>query len=88
MSSWTYPIDGEIKKFPEPEVNIPTDTHYFTKSKGFYTPSGVLRSVALYIDGLGQYDSVEAMTFFPEMQGWAGMISVYHDRAPASTKVA
>ena len=84
MSSWTYPIDGEIARFPEPEVEIPTDLHYFTKSKGSYTPSGVLRSMALYIDQLGQDDTVEAVVTFPELGGWAGMVAVYHDRPAAA----
>ena len=92
MNSWTYPINGDIVKFPEPEVEIPTETHYFTKSKGSYTVSGVLRSMALFIDGLGEYDSVEAVSVFPELGGWAGMVTVYYDRmsepASAALRVA
>jgi hypothetical protein len=87
-NSWTYPIQGDIKKFPEPEVDIPTETHYFTKTKGSYTVSGVLRSMALFIDGLGEYDSVEAVSVFPELGGWAGMVTVYYDRHVQATTEA
>jgi hypothetical protein len=83
-NSWTYPINGDIIKFPTAEVEIPTETHYFTKQKGVYSVSGVLRSMALFVDGLGEDDSVEAVSVFPEMGGWAGMVTVYYDRHPTS----
>jgi hypothetical protein len=86
-NSWTYPIAGKHVRFPSHEddhvVELPTELHYFTKQQGSYTPSGVLRSVALFIDGLSEWESVEAMTFFPEQGGWGAMITVYHDSPPA-----
>lgn len=72
MSSWTYPISGDI--------------HYFArddKAKGGYTSSGVLRSMALFIDGLANDQSVEAIMAYPERDGWSGMVAVYQDRAAA-----
>lgn len=84
-NSWTYPLAGSVIKFPADDehiVELDTELHYFTKQSGSYTPSGVLRSVALFIDQLPEWDSVESMSFFPEMQGWAATIAVYHDRPP------
>lgn len=89
-NSWTYPIAGEIVKLGPDDshiVELPVDMHYFTKQSGAYSPSGVLRSVALYIDGLSEWDSVESMSFFPEMAGWAATIAVYHDTPPAADTV-
>lgn len=83
-NSWTYPISGDVIKLgPEDGhiVEVPTELHYFTKQKGSYSPSGVLRSVALFIDGLSEFDSVESMSFFPELGGWAATVAVYHDGA-------
>lgn len=92
MNSWTYPISGNTYHFPEREgdASFTSETHYFTKSVGGYSPSGVLRSVALFIDGLAESGSVEAMMFYPEFrdQGettWAAMISVYYDRPGTTT---
>lgn len=93
-SSWTYPISGEIKKFPDRgEAEFPADVHYFTKSVGGYSVSGVLRSMALFIDGLPDTDSVEAVTVYPEYRDdfavtWAGMVTVYHDKPAASAVLA
>jgi hypothetical protein len=87
-NSWTYPVSGKVMKFPaQPDpsehiVEVPTELHYFTKQGGTYTPSGVLRSMALFIDGLAEWDSVENITVFPELGGWAGMVAVYHDMPP------
>lgn len=89
--SWTYPISGQVTKLgPEDGhiVELPTEMHYFTKQSGSYTPSGVLRSVALFIDGLGEWDSVESMSFFPELGGWAATVAVYHDLPPAASAAA
>lgn len=78
MSSWTYPINGDI--------------HYFTrddKLKGAYTSSGVLRSMALFIDGLPNNHSVEAIVAYPERDGWSGMVAVFADNvAPAAAVYA
>lgn len=86
-NSWTYPISGKHIRFPSHSedhiVELPTELHYFTKQQGSYTPSGVLRSVALFIDGLSEWESVECMQFFPEQGGWGGMVTVYHDTPPA-----
>lgn len=86
-NSWTYPISGEIAKFPEGgEASVDTELHYFTKSVGGYSVSGVLRSMALFIDGLSNNSSVEAVFIYPEYREyasettWAGMVAVYHDR--------
>lgn len=86
-NSWTHPIAGKHVRFPAHSddhiVELPTELHYFTKQQGSYTPSGALRSVALFIDGLSEWESVEAMMFFPEMSGWGAMVTVYHDTPPA-----
>lgn len=86
-NSWNYPIAGAVTRIgPEEDhvVELPVEMHYFTKQSGSYTPSGVLRSVALFLDGLdAELDSVESMTFFPELGGWAATIAVYHDQPSA-----
>ncbi len=86
-NSWNYPISGEISHFPDKgEASFTAEVSYFTRAVGGYSPSGVLRSVALFIDGLSDTASVEAMMFYPEFrdeQGettWAAMVSVYHDK--------
>lgn len=68
MNSWTYPIRGDI--------------HYFTKAgTNQYSPSGVLRSMALFIDGVQSEDcTVEAIVVYPEDKGWSGLVAVYYDR--------
>lgn len=88
MSSWHYPIAGEVAKFPEGDAEFNVAMHYFTKAREQYTPSGVLRSMALFIDGLEEHQSVEAMFTYPEYSegaglGWAGMVAVYNDRPAA-----
>lgn len=88
MNSWTYPIKGEHKRFPEPDqpASFDAEAHYFTKAKGGYSASGVLRSIALFIDGLPKADSVENISVYPEYRDgetvdrWGGMVTVYHDR--------
>jgi hypothetical protein len=87
-SSWAYPIAGQVAQFPEGDAEFDVKMHYFTKAREQYTPSGVLRSMALFIDGLEETQSVEAMFVYPEFtegygQGWAGMVAVYHDRPAA-----
>lgn len=85
MNSWTYPITGEIKHFPDKgEASFHAEVHYFTRTVGGYSPSGILRSMALFIDGLSETSSVEAMSVYPEYRDgpettWAGMVSVYYD---------
>lgn len=68
MNSWTYPIDGHI--------------HYFTKAgTNQYSPSGVLRSMALFIDSVqSDHASIEAIVVYPEDKGWSGMVAVYYDK--------
>jgi hypothetical protein len=44
--------------------------------------------MALFIDGLTEWDSVEAITVFPELGGWAGMLAVYHDSPPENASAA
>ena len=69
-NSWTYPIKGDI--------------HYFTRAGDQqYSPSGVLRSVALFIDQTltkDKYATIEGMMFYPEDKGWSAMVAVYHDK--------
>lgn len=87
-NSWTYPVAGSVARVgPEDGhvVEVDTELHYFTKQQGSYSPSGILRSMALFIDGLAEWDSVEAITVFPELGGWAGMLAVYHDTPPAGS---
>ncbi len=68
MSSWTWPITGDI--------------HYFTRGGDHqYSPSGVLRSMALFIDGVQSDEcSIEAIVGYPEDKGWSGMVAVYYDK--------
>lgn len=86
-NSWAYPISGEIKHFPDKgEAEFTAEVSYFTRAVGGYSPSGVLRSVALFLDGLPDTASVEALMFYPEFRDgvdettWAGMVAVYYDK--------
>jgi len=90
-NSWNYPVAGSVSKLGPDDghvVEVDTELHYFTKQTGSYTPSGILRSMALFIDGLTEWDSVEAITVFPELGGWAGMLAVYHDSPPENASAA
>lgn len=89
MSSWTYPISGEIAHFPPEEISFDSTMHYFTRAKEGYSVSGVLRSMALFVDGLPDTASVEAVMIYPEgdREGWAGMVAVYKDK-PARVRAA
>jgi hypothetical protein len=83
-NSWTYPISGDMVKFEdEGSAEFDTAMHYFTRAKQGYSPSGLLRSMALFIDGLPDTASVEAMMSYPELGAWSGLVAVYHDRPAA-----
>lgn len=89
--SWLYPIQGENTRFDgEAEEVLPADAHYFSKGGKGYSASGVLRSMALFIDQLGELDSVEAVAIYPEFRNagdadrWAGIVTVYRDKPQRS----
>jgi hypothetical protein len=84
--SWIYPIQGEHARFPDTQVESAVEARYFSKGGKGYSLSGVLRSMALFIDQLDQTDSVEAISVYPEFRNgddadrWAGIVTVYRDK--------
>lgn len=83
-NSWTYPISGDMVKFEDNgSAEFDTAMHYFTKAGKGYSVSGLLRSMALFVDGLSDTDSVEAVMVYPELGAWSGLVAVYHDGVAA-----